>query len=65
MEKTSTLLVNSSITAQVGGIEGEVNPVDGTDNHKEKMAEVAVVLKSFMHKSGRQSKKNNGDNKEE
>ena len=53
------------MSAQVGGIEGEVNTSDGTDKRKEKMAEVTVVLKSFMRKRGRRFKNNNGDNEEE
>ena len=47
-EKISTLLVNFSMSAQVRGIEGEVTPSDGADKRKEKMTEIAVVLKSFM-----------------
>ena len=61
MEKISSLLVNSTTSAQVGGVGGEVTPSAVVDKRKEKMAEVAVVLKSFMGKRGGRSKKNNGD----
>ena len=61
MEKISALLVNSTTLAQVGGVGGEVAPSAVVDKRKEKMAEVAVVLKSFMGKRGKQSKKNNRD----
>ena len=56
MKKIFVLLVNSLLPAQVGGIEREVNPLDGTDKRKEKMDEVAVVLKIFMRKCGSWSK---------
>ena len=58
MEKISVLLVNSSMSAQVGGIEGEVTFLNDADKRKEKMAELAVVLKSFMcNLCGKQLKK--------
>ena len=65
MEKISVLLVNSSTPAQVEGIEGEVTPSDGADDRNDKIVQVAVVLKSFMCKRGKQSKKNNGDDEED
>ena len=65
MEKISALLVNSTTPAQVGGVEGEVASLAVVDKHKEKIAEVATVLKSFMRKSGKKSKKNSGDSDSE
>ena len=65
MEKISMLLVNSATPAQVGGVEGDVDTSSDADKRKEKMTEVAVVLKSFMRKRGKRSKKNNGDDDEE
>ena len=65
MEKISALLVNSTTSAQVGGVEGEVAPSAVVDKHKEKVAEVAVVLKRIMRKGGKKSKKNSGDSDSE
>ena len=45
MEKISALLVNSPMPAEVGWIEGGVTPSNDTDKRKEKMAEVAVMIK--------------------
>ena len=58
MEKISALLMNSTTPAQV-------NTSNDADKRKEKMAEVAVVLKSFMHKRGKRSKKNTQDDEED
>ena len=57
--------MNSTTPAQVGGAELEVNTSSDADKRREKMAEVAVVLKLFMCKRGKRSKKNNGDDDEE
>ena len=65
MQKISALLVNSATPAQVGGVEGEVNNLSDADKRKEKMTEVAVVLKIFMRKRGKRSNKNNRDADEE
>ena len=65
MEKISALLVNSTMPAQVVGIEGEVDTSSDADKRKEKMVEVAVVLKSFMCKRVKRSKKNNRHSDEE
>ena len=49
----------------MGGIEGEVIPSNDAYKHKEKMAEVVVVLKSFMcNPRSKQSKKKNGDDED-
>ena len=65
MEKISALLVNSSMPAQVGRIEGEVTLSNDADKLKEKMVEVAIGLKSFMHNPhGKKSKKKNGDDED-
>ena len=57
--------MNSTTPAQVGGAKREVDTSSDTDKRKEKMAEVVVVLKSFMRKRGKRSKKNNRDSDEE
>ena len=57
--------MNSTTSAQVGGVGGKVTPSAVVDKRKEKVAEVAVVLKSIMHKGGNKSKKNNGDSDSE
>ena len=67
MKKISSLLGNFATPAQVGGVGGEVDASGDVDKRNEKMAEVAVVLKSFMRKRGNsnRSKKNNGDSEDE
>ena len=60
MEKISALLVNSVMTAQGGGVKGEVNTSIDADKRKIKMAEVAVLLKRLICKRSKRSKKNNG-----
>ena len=49
----------------MGGVAGGVEPSAVVDNRKEKMAEVAVVLKGIMRKGGNKSKKNNRDSDSE
>ena len=61
MDRTSLLLVHATTPAQVGGVGGEVSSSAVVDKHKEKIAEVAVVLKGIMRKDSNKSKKNNRD----
>ena len=65
IEKIPVLLVNSSMSAQKRGIEGEVTPSNDANKRKEKMSEVAVMLKSFIcNPRGKQSNKENGDDED-
>ena len=57
--------MHASTPSQVGGVGGGVAPSAVVDKRKEKMAEVAVVLKGIMRNCGGKSKKNNGDDDSE
>ena len=46
MDRISSLLVRATTPAEVGGVGGEVSSSAVVDKRKEKIAEVAVVLKA-------------------
>ena len=61
--KLSSILFGSISTSQAGGVKGEV-PLSNIIDNSKKMAEVAVMLKSFMQKGDKKFKKG-GDSDED